>query len=62
MFENTVAYKRMLKKEKMTKALEEAKKSGNLWKVKQIESKLACFEKRYYPKKIWDSSLGACRK
>lgn len=58
MFENTQAYKRSLKKEKLIAALEEAKANGNEWKIKQLESKLANFNMKNYPKKIWDGSRG----
>lgn len=62
MFENTIAYRRSLKKEKLISALEEAKTNGNEWKIKQLEAKLADFNRKNYPKTFWDSSKGTYTK
>lgn len=62
MFENTQAYKRSLKKEKLIAALEEAKANGNEWEIKQLEAKLANFNRKNYPKIFWDSSKGTYTK
>ena len=56
MFENTLAYKRMLKKENLTKELEKAKEDNNIWKIKQLEAKINSFNRKYYPTVVWDST------
>lgn len=62
MFENTIAYKRMMKRELLVEAVEKAKEEGIDWKIRQSESKLACFDRKYYPKVLWDSAKGTYRK
>lgn len=62
MFENTKAYKRILKKKALLDALAKASEEGKDWKVRQLESKLTCFDRKYYPKVFWDSSKGTYRK
>lgn len=62
MFDNTIAAKRMLKKNALIGALSKAKADNKEWKVKQIEGKMACFERKNYPKVLWDSSNGTYRK
>lgn len=55
MFDNTIAAKRMLKKNALIEALSIADKEGNEWKKRQIEGKIACFERKYHPNIFWDS-------
>ena len=43
-------------------ALEKAKKENNEWKIRQLEGKIACFDRKYYPNVLWDSSKGTYRK
>lgn len=62
MFENTVAYRRVMKKKALMDALEKAKEENNEWKIRQLEGKIACFDKKYYPKVFWDGSRGTYRK
>ena len=62
MFENTIAYKRIMKRKLLTEAVEKAKEEGIDWKIKQSESKLACFDRKYYPNILWDSTKGTYRK
>lgn len=62
MFENTIAYKRMMKRKLLTEAVEKAKEEGIDWKIRQSESKLVYFDKKYYPKVLWDSAKGTYRK
>ena len=62
MFENTIAYKRIMKRKLLAEAVEKAKEEGIDWKIKQSESKLACFDRKYYPKVLWDSAKGTYRK
>ena len=62
MFENTIAYKRIMKRKLLTEAVEKAKEEGIDWKVRQLEGKIACFDRKYYPKVFWDSSKGTYRK
>ena len=50
MFENTIAHKRILKKKALLDALAQASEEGNDWKVRQLEGKIACFDRKYYPK------------
>ena len=62
MFENTIAYKRIMKRKLLTEAVEKAKEEGIDWKIRQSESKLVCFDKKYYPNILWDSTKGTYRK
>lgn len=62
MFENTVAYRRVMKKKTLMDALEKAKEENNEWKIRQLEGKIACFDRKYYPNVLWDSSKGTYRK
>lgn len=62
MFEKTAAYRRILKKKKMLDELAKASEEGKDWKVRQLEGKIACFDRKYYPKVLWDSSKGTYRK
>ena len=62
MFENTAAHKRVLKKKVLLDALAKASEEGNDWKVRQLESKIACFDRKYYPNVFWDSSKGTYHK
>ena len=62
MFENTVAYRRVMKKKALMDALEKAKEENNEWKIRQLEGKIACFDRKYYPNVLWDSSKGTYRK
>ena len=62
MFENTVTYRRVMKKKTFMDALEKAKKENNEWKIRQLEGKIACFDRKYYPNVLWDSSKGIYRK
>lgn len=62
MFENTVAYRRVMKKKALMDALEKAKEENNEWKIRQLEGKIACFDRKYYPNVLWDSSKGTHRK
>lgn len=56
MFENNIVQKRVLKRKKMMDDLEQAKKDGKDWKVRQLEGKIALFNKKYYPENVWNSS------
>lgn len=49
MFDNTLTYKRMLKKQYYQDEIKKAQEDGKDWKVKQLESKLKMFERKYYP-------------
>lgn len=62
MFENTIAYKRIMKRKLLTEAVEKAKEEGIDWKIRQSESKLVCFDRKYYPNILWDSTKGTYRK
>ena len=62
MFENTVTYRRVMKKKALMDALEKAKKENNEWKIRRLEGKIACFDRKYYPNVLWDSSKGTYRK
>ena len=62
MFENTVAYKRIMKRKLLAEAVEKAKEEGIDWKIRQSESKLACFDRKYYSKVLWDSAKGTYHK
>ena len=62
MFENTIAYKRMMKRKPLVEAVEKAKEEGIDWKIRQSEDKLTCFDRKYYPKVLWDSAKGTYRK
>ena len=62
MFENTIAYKRIMKRKLLAEAVEKAKEEGIDWKIRQSEGKLACFDGKYYPKVLWDSAKGTYRK
>lgn len=62
MIENTIAYRRVLKKKNLLDALAKANEEGNEWKIKQLEGKIACFDRKYYPNVVWDSSKGTYRK
>ena len=62
MFENTVAYRRVMKKKGLMDALEKAKEENNEWKIRQLEGKIACFDRKYYPNVLWDSYNGTYRK
>lgn len=62
MFENTIAYKRIMKRKLLAEAVEKAKEEGIDWKIKQSESKLACFDRKYYPNILWDSTKGTYHK
>ena len=62
MFENTIAYKRMMKRKLLVEAVEKAKEEGIDWKIRQSESRLACFDKKYYPNILWDGTKGTYRK
>ena len=62
MFENTIAYKRIMKRKLLTEAVEKAKEEGIDWKIRQSEGKLACFDRKYYPNILWDSTKGTYRK
>lgn len=63
MIENTIAYKRTLKKENLLKQLEDAKKSNKDGLVRQLESKIALLERKWHPTVFWDSyNKGAYRK
>lgn len=56
MFGNNIVQKRLLKRKKMMDDLEQAKKDGLDWKVRQLESKLYMFNKKYYPDVFWNST------
>lgn len=62
MFENTVTYRRVMKKKALMDALEKAKEENNEWKIRQLEGKIACFDRKYYPNVLWDNSKGTYRK
>ena len=62
MFENTVTYRRVMKKKALMDALEKAKEENNEWKIRQLEGKIACFDRKYYPNVLCDSSKGTYRK
>ena len=62
MFENTIAYKRIMKRKLLAEAVEKAKEEGIDWKIRQSESKLVCFDRKYYPNILWDSAKGTYRK
>ena len=62
MFENNIVQKRLLKRKQIMDDLEKAKNDGIDWKIKQSESKLACFDRKYYPNILWDSTKGTYRK
>lgn len=62
MFENTIAYKRIMKRKLLAEAVEKAKEEGIDWKIRQSEGKLACFDRKYYPKVLWDNAKGTYRK
>lgn len=62
MFGNTVAHRRAMKKNALLEKLDKAKKENNEWKVNQLEGKIADFERRCYPKYIWESSKGTYKK
>ena len=62
MFENTIAHRRISKKKALLDALAQASEEGNDWKVRQLEGKIACFDRKYYPKVFWDGSHGTYRK
>ena len=62
MFENTVTYRRVMKKKALMDTLEKAKEENNEWKIRQLEGKIACFDRKYYPNVLWDSSKGTYRK
>ena len=62
MFENTVTYIRVMKKKALMDALEKAKEENNEWKIRQLEGKIACFDRKYYPNVLWDSSKGTYHK
>lgn len=56
MFENSLTYKRTMKRKAYMDALEQAKTDGKDWKVKQLESKLSIMNKKYFTTPFWDSS------
>lgn len=63
MFEKTRAYKHTLKKNQLLNDLSKAKEDNNVWKINQLEGKIYCFNRKYYPNIFWDSSLkGTYRK
>lgn len=62
MFENTGAYKRILKKQALLDALAKANEAGNIWKARQLEGKIACFDRKYYPNIFWNSNYGTYKK
>ena len=62
MFENTIAYKRIMKRKLLAESVEKAKEEGIDWKIRQSEGKLACFDRKYYPNILWDSTKGTYRK
>lgn len=63
MFENTLAFRHSLKKNKLLEQLEKAKDAGKDWLVKQIEEKLDILNKKYYPNVFWNSAeLGTYKK
>ena len=62
MFENTIAYKRIMKRKLLAEAVEKAKEEGIDWKIRQSESRLACFDKKCYPKVLWDGTKGTYHK
>ena len=62
MFENTVAYKRIMKRKLLAEAVEKAKEEGIDWKIRQSEGKLACFDRKHYSKVLWDSAKGTYHK
>ena len=62
MFENTVAYKHIMKRKLLAEAVEKAKEEGIDWKIRQSESKLAYFDRKYYPNILWNSTKGAYHK
>lgn len=62
MFENTIAYKRIMKRKLLAEAVEKAKEEGIDWKIRQSESKLVCFDRKYHPNVLWDSTKGTYRK
>ena len=47
MFENTIAYKRIMKRKLLAEAVEKAKEEGIDWKIRQSEGKLVCFDRKY---------------
>lgn len=55
MFENTIAKKRMEKKNNLLNEIEKAKEEGNDWKLRQLEGKLADFNAKKYPTVFWDT-------
>ena len=62
MFENTIAYKRIMKRKLLAEAVEKAKEEGIDWKIRQSEGKLACFDRKHYPNILWDGAKGTYRK
>lgn len=62
MFENTIAYKRIMKRKLLAESVEKAKEEGIDWKIRQSESRLACFDRKYYPKALWDGTKGTYHK
>ena len=62
MFENTIAYKRIMKRKLLAESVEKAKEEDIDWKIRQSESRLACFDKKYYPKVLWDGTKGTYHK
>ena len=62
MFENTIAYKRIMKRKLLAEAVEKAKEEGIDWKIRQSEGKLACFDRKYYPKILRARAKGTYHK
>ena len=62
MFENTSAHRHMLKKQYLEKELEKAKNNKDEWKIRQLEGKLATFNRKYYPNVCWHSFKGTYKK
>lgn len=56
MFDNTLAAKRMLKKNSLIEALSLAEKENNEWKKRQIEGKIACFERKCRHNIFWNTT------
>ncbi len=56
MFENNIVSKRVLKKKQILDDLAKASEEKKDWKVKQLEGKLACLERKCYPKVVWESA------
>ncbi len=55
MFEDNITTKRLLKRKSYMEALEKAKEENNDFKVRQLEGKIAMFNRKHYPENHWNS-------